>query len=239
MTSVLQILTRAVRLLGAVSQGVALPAGDAEDGRIAFNALIESLNVDSLAIYTKNFDQYDIVANKQVYTIGPSGDIAALPQLRPTTIDRIILNQTTVTPAIDLKLEELTDEQWAGIHVKDLKSTLPTKFYSTGDFPNLRLFLWPIPTIANKLTIWTWNQLSAVTDVNADYNLPQGYERMLTYNLAMELAPEYGVEPTLRVIQIAADSLAAIKRLNTTNPYTHCDAAILGGPSGFNWMTGE
>lgn len=239
MTAVLDIITGAVRLLGAVSQGVPLSAGDGKDGLAALNSMLDSWNINSLMVYTKNFDTYDLVAGKGEYTIGPSGDIQVAPQLRPTNIDRALLRITNVTPNFERLLNRNNDDEWAAISIKSLQGTYPTDFYSTGDFPNLRLFLWPIPTVGNQIVLWTWNQLAQIATVNATLNLPPGYERCIRYNLAMELASEYGIMPTPMVQQTAIDTLAAIKRINSPDYYLGCDAALLKAPAAFNWLTGK
>jgi len=239
MTTVRSIITRAVRLLGAVAQGTPLPAGDAADGLQALNSMLEAWNIDSLNIYTKNFDEYQLVPGQQVYTIGPTGNIAATPQLRPTTIDRALLKVLQSTPNIELPIKMIEDQEWSEIAVKNLTSTYCTKMYSTGDFPNLSLYLWPIPTLANKLILWTWNQVLGLQDINADLSLPPGYERAIVYNLAIELSAEYGIMASPVVQQIAIDSLAHIKRVNSTPLYLDCDPALLSPPAAFNWLTGK
>lgn len=239
MTAVRSIITRAVRLLGAVAQGTPLPAGDAADGLAALNSMLEAWNINSLDVFTKNFDEYQLVPGQQVYTIGPTGNIAAAPQLRPTTIDRALLKVLQSTPNIELPIKMIEDQEWSEIAVKNLTSTYCTKMYSTGDFPNLSLYLWPIPTLANKLILWTWNQVTALADINTDLSLPPGYERAIIYNLAMELSAEYGLMPSPVVSQIAVDSLAQVKRINSIPLYLDCDPALLSPPAAFNWLTGK
>ena len=238
MTAVRSIITRAVRLLGAVAQGTPLPAGDAADGLSALNSMLEAWNISSLNVYTENFTVYSLVAGKQLYTVGPTGDIAIAAQQRPTTIDRAKLRVLNTVPNIDLPIKLVEDEEWSEIQVKDLQSTYPTKMYVAGGFPNLELYLWPIPNIVNDIVLWTWNQVSQLADINVDLSLPPGYERAIIYNLAMELSPEYGVLPSPVVAQTAVDSLAHIKRINSIPLYLDCDAAILSPPAAFNWLTG-
>lgn len=239
MTAVRSIITRSVRLLGAVAQGTPLPPGDAADGLLALNSMLEAWNIASLNVYTKNFDAYPLISGKQVYTIGPSGDISGTPQLRPTNIDRALLRVLQVTPNLELPIKLIEDEEWSEINVKNLQSTYCTKMYITGGFPNLELYLWPIPTIANELVLWTWNQILSIPDINLDLALPPGYERAIVYNLAMELSAEYGIMPSPVVVQIATDSLAHIKRINSTPLFMDCDPALLSPPKAFNWLTGR
>ena len=111
MTAVRSIITRAVRLLGAVAQGTPLPAGDAADGLTALNSMLEAWNINSLNVYTKNFNAYSLIAGKQIYTVGPTGDIQVAPQLRPTTIDRALLRVLSTVPNIELPIKMIEDEE--------------------------------------------------------------------------------------------------------------------------------
>jgi hypothetical protein len=43
-------------------------------------------------------------------------------------------------------------------------------------------------------------------------SLPDGWERALIYNLALELAPEYSQKPDAYIVKIANDSLGAIRQ---------------------------
>jgi hypothetical protein len=239
MTAVRSILTRAVRLLGAVSQGTPLAAGDAADALVALNSMLAAWNISNLNVFTRNIDTYTLVAGKQIYTLGPSGDIAVAPQTRPNGVDRALLRVTTVIPNLELPIEILQDDEWAAIPIKDVSSAIPTRLFMTGDFPNSAIYLWPKPSVANQLVLWTWDQLDAVADVNTDLSLPPGYERAIIYNLALELSAEYGVVPSPVVAQIAVDSLAQIKRINSSAMTLKCDEALVAHSRVFNWLTGE
>ena len=239
MTAVRTILTRAVRLLGAVAQGTPLAAGDAADALTALNGMLQSWNIESLAVYTENFDPYNLVPGQQFYTIGPTGNIALAPQLRPSSLYRAQLKVTDTTPNLFRPIELINDEEWSDLRLQQISTAYPTKLYNDGNFPNMGLYLYPIPTMAYQLILWTWNQISIITDLNADLSLPPGYERAIIYNLAVEIAAEYGKVPSPDVTRIANDSLALIKRINSPNNTLKCDAAVLSGSRAFNWRTGE
>jgi hypothetical protein len=62
---------------------------------------------------------------------------------------------------------------------------------------------------------------------------------MLRYNLAIELAPEYGKEPSETTLGIAIQSKAKIKRMNSKPLYLKTDSALQTRGHVFNWLTGE
>ena len=62
---------------------------------------------------------------------------------------------------------------------------------------------------------------------------------MLRYNLAVELAPEYGRPLSEQVAIGATKSMAAIKRMNSKPLYLKTDAPVARKTRTFNWLTGE
>lgn len=60
-------------------------------------------------------------------------------------------------------------------------------------------------------------QLSEPAALTTELHFPPGYMRAFAYNLAMEIAPEFGVEPSPQVMRIAMTSKRNLKRIN--NPY--------------------
>ena len=79
-------------------------------------------------------------------------------------------------------------------------------------------------------------------DQTTDYTFPPGYRRMITFNLANELAPWYPVvQPDPRIAKIAAESIGNIKRANTRIPLAVFDRSLPMGQTrgAFNYRTGD
>ena len=70
-------------------------------------------------------------------------------------------------------------------------------------------------------------QIADETDV---LYYPPGYLRTIKYNLAVELAPEFGVEPSRTVRQIARDSKRNIKRINNPGDVMTMPGGLMGTP---------
>ena len=64
-------------------------------------------------------------------------------------------------------------------------------------------------------------------------SMPPEYKRALIYNLAIELAPEYGISVPKEVGFIAGDSLRKIKNVNTPTMLRRADEGALGHSDGF------
>jgi hypothetical protein len=91
----------------------------------------------------------------------------------------------------------------------------------------------------NSVDIFSWSQIDQFTDVNADIVLPPGYEKALRYNLALEMAPEYGKNPSEIVVAGALTAKAAIKSFNLKPVLMQADNALLSHRTGWNYLTGN
>ncbi len=227
MTTALQLVTSALRKIGAVAAGEAPDANEQSDALAALNQLIESWNLQGLALYRRENVAYSLVPSQQVYTIGIGADFDGA---RPIT-----LNCAFVTRGgIDYPLEPLTQAQWNEILQKSQESQLPEAVYYEPTFPDGTLRFWPVPLEALTVTLSVNMQISPVASIGATIALPPGYERALVYALAVDLAPEYpAVTLSQRVIDTADEALADIKRANNTqNQAATFDIALAGGCGG-------
>jgi hypothetical protein len=224
MTTALQLVTSALRKIGAVAAGEAPDASEQSDALAALNQLIESWNLQGLALYRRENVAYSLVPSQQTYTIGNGADFDGA---RPIT-----LNGAFVTRGgIDYPVVPLTQQQWNDILQKSTESQLPEAVYYEPTFPDGTLRFWPAPLESLTVTLAINMQLGAIADINDDMEFPPGYERALLYALAVDLAPEYpAVTLSQRVIDAADEALADIKRANNTQTQPAVfDSALAGG----------
>jgi len=73
-----------------------------------------------------------------------------------------------------------------------------------------------VPASSYELHILSEKELSQYT-IDEAISLPTGWERALIYNLAIDLAPEYGQQIDGMIAKIAGDSKAAIQRTVAKN----------------------
>ena len=129
----------------------------------------------------------------------------------------ISINQQTLS----IPLRKVDDDDYSSIGLRGLRSTYPTVWYDNGNFPLRTLYFWPVPAQNWAVELWLWQPLDQQVDLDAELNLPPGYERYLRFKLAMELAAEFGKEVPPLVIQQAQEAEAAVKRLNQQTPLAH------------------
>lgn len=241
--TVLDLITRAMRLLGAYNVGDDAPeAAEEQAGLMALNAMVDAWGLERLMMFTSAGSIYQTVSGKASYTIGPNGADWTAP--RPLYIDAVtvIVPGTPSTYERPLHIIE-TNREWARVRMKALPSTLYTAVYYQPDFPNGTLAFWPAPQNAQQVVLYTPTQVSQFTTLNQVISLPPGYARALPYNLAVELAPEFSKTPSQLVLDIASGSKERIKGWNVLRAMgrLRCDPALTMHDRGGNWdwMIGE
>lgn len=221
------LIDRACRLIGALESGESATAAESADALVALNALIESWQTEKLFVYAMVDTALTLTPNDGSYTVGPSGNFNLTP--RPPKIEDIYVRDSD----IDYPIQLVEMERWNVIPDKTVTSNIPQMAYYEPTLATGTLQLWPIPDTANSLHIVTWTTLSSLAALGTTVTLPQGYERALTYALAIELAPEFGKEASATVVEIAREAKANIKRINNRpmRAYTELGQMMAGGRS--------
>ena len=81
-------------------------------------------------------------------------------------------------------------------------------------FPIMTIKLWPVPTIALKFGISSYDQFSTF-NLTDTFQLPSGYEDCIIWNLTVDLAPQFGVEPSATVVRRATQTKANLQSTNS------------------------
>lgn len=225
------LITGSLRLIGAISTGETPSANELSDGLSVFNDMIDSWSADGFLINEIKRETFALISSQQTYTIGVSGDFNTA---RPSQILEVSIEQN----GVEIPVKIVNTQEWSRISYKTTRSTIPQKMYIEGSFPLERINLWPIPIAANSLILYSLKPLTRITSLNDDISYPPSYAKAFRYNLALELAPEYGKEPSALVLSAAIESKASIARSNTQPVYMTSDAEGLSTKKSFNWITG-
>lgn len=246
-STVRSIVTSVMRLLGVNESGES-PDGDImNDCMAALTSMLDSWSNNSLLIYNRSPISFPLVAGQQTYTLGVGGQWDTTNWSngkRPVRIERAYLTYQNTVPnqAMDMPIDILNVYDWSAIPLKLQPSPIPTKLYDDGANPLRNVSLWPVPSVAQTITLWLWEPL---IDLNSGLDqvltFPPGYERAIKYNLAVEFASEIGKDLPDTVAQLAIASMQGIKSINAIVPIARCGSGI-SGPNvrtSFNWRTGE
>ena len=231
-TTTLALITAAMRLLNVVASGE-LPSNDeANDALTAFQWMVDSWNSDSLSIFTMSASDYPLTLSKQAYTLGPGGDYNATRPAKIVGMSAILLYNPT--NPVEVPIDLYTMEQWqTQVPVKNVPGSFPLICYDDGNMPLRTLNFWPIPSQPCNVRIYAWQSLVWPATLQTMLNFPPGYARAFVYNLALELAPQFGAQISPAVAKVAVESLAMIKTLNA--PDLYLTSVLQTAPGGFNW----
>jgi hypothetical protein len=218
MTTALDLIKRAMRLNGTYSIGEEPSSDEAADGLVSLNEMIGSM--EGLLIYAPTTDAITLSSGTAAYTVGPSGGTI-------TTRPISVLESSYISyGGISYPLEILTIENYNDIPQKATSGGVPEYLYVLNGMPNITVTAYPTPgatmtlnLVSNKL----FQSFASLTDV---VSLPPGYARMLAYNLAVEIAPEYEAALRPDVVQIATSSRRVLKRTNTKPPLLNIPVGI-------------
>lgn len=206
-------LTRSLRLLGQLGEGQTISNEAGADALLVASAMLDSWATERLNVYSQTRKVFALVNGQQRYTIGASG--ANWTQARPLWIDTaaVLINGQ------ETEIRVFTRDQWAAVSQKSLTGAMPVGIFYNPTFPLGAIDAWPVPTDATvQIVLYTpLGELTSVSDLNTSLSVPEGWTKALHYNLAIELAPEYGVEPATPIVIGATDSKAAIQRVNVLN----------------------
>lgn len=240
--TVLDVFKRSMRLLGAIAIGDNPTADEAADCLLALNGMVDAWATEKLMLFQLVRTLYNLTSGKQVYSIGPAAVAPDWTGPRPEFIERagLMLLNSDPSQVLEVAMKVLrTDKEWARIRAKTQTSDLPRElFYDHGlsAAGAGQVALWPIPTASNQIALYTRASIAEFTALTQIVSLPPGYRRALIYNLALEIAPEFDVQPSAIVIAVAQESKFLVKRGNFSLNILRPD---LGGGGGWDWQTGE
>jgi hypothetical protein len=233
MSSILDLLHQSLLLCGMRASGETVDADLAQDALTILHQLIESWTLESLLVYQIQRQVFPLTT-AQTYTVGPGGDFS-MP--RPVTIHAANWRDEAMTPALELPLHAMQDQEYQNLAVRELAATMPVKFYYDQAWPLGVLFLWPKPLLTKQIVLFLWHPWDTSMVLADTVAFPPGYERMVVYNLAVELSAQPGARVSERTANIAAHSKAMIEQFNARVPILSVPAGLMGRYAAYNPLT--
>ena len=228
-------INRALRLLGVLAEGETPSAATSQDALIAMNQMIDSWSTERLSVFCTQDQIFTWPAGQYIRTLGPSGDFVGL---RPVLLDDATYFRDPGTN-VSFGIKFINQQQYNGIAVKTVTSTYPQVCFVNMGFPDVTLSIYPRPTRDLEWHFVSVQILAEAATLGTDLFFPPGYMRAFAYNLAMEIAPEFGVEPSPQVQRIAMTSKRNLKRINNPDDVMSMPYAIVATRQRFNVYAGN
>lgn len=223
----------ALRLLGQLAEGEIPSAETAQDALTAFNQMCDSWNTARLHVYSTQDQVFTWTAGFSMRTLGPSGNFVGN---RPIQVDDSTYFKVS---NLSYSLYMVNQDQYNGISLKSATSTYPNVMFVNYTMPDIEMYIWPVPTTALEMHIISIEELTQPANLSDTLIIPPGYLRAFRFNLACEIAAEFGVEPSSKVQRIADVSLRSIKRINNPNDVMMMPPSLVGRRNtNYNIFTG-
>jgi hypothetical protein len=229
------IINGSLRLLGVLAEGEVPSAETSQDALNAMNQMIDSWNTERLSVFSTQDQVFTWPAGLLSRTLGPTGDFVGN---RPVQVDD---STYFVDPGtgVSYGIKIINQQQYDGIAVKTVSSTYPQVIFINMTYPDIEMFIYPRPTRALTWHFISVEELTQPATLATNLAFPPGYLRAFRYNLACEMAPEFGTEPSAQVRRIAMSAKRNIKRINSPGDIMSMPYSIVATRQRFNVFAGN
>jgi hypothetical protein len=192
-----------MRLIGAIAAGEILETAELNDAFVSLNQMLFSWNSEGASLYARKRGLIPMQPNVNIYVL----------QERPIRIE----SASVTVQGIDCPLEIVDSTGWEAITEKGQLAIIARKLFCDYLYPAASVYIWPSPRLGATLEIWIYGAIAGFSSLDQAINLPDGYEAGLRWNLALNLAPEYGRPIDQAVAALAQNFKASLVQLNAQN----------------------
>lgn len=229
------IINGSLRLLGVLAEGEVPSAETSQDALRAMNQMIDSWNTERLSVFSTQDQVFMWPAGQLSRALGPSGDFIGN---RPVLLDDATYFKDPGT-GVSYGIKFINQQQYDGIAVKTVTSTYPQVIFINMTFPDIDMYVYPRPTRELEWHFISVEELTQPATLATTLHFPPGYLRAFRYNLACEMAPEFGVEPSSQVRRLAMSSKRNIKRINNPDDIMSMPYSLVATRQRFNIFAGN
>lgn len=231
-SSALTIIKRSLRLLGVEASGETPGINESSEALAVLNWMVDQWSNEKLMIYTLVNNLFDVTAGTTDYTMGVVGSgavwessQAARPMLTQKYAGFVRANQSGL--ATDYAMEYYPNDRFQNIFQKHIQTNYPYAWTCDWQYPIATVRIYPQPTLNLQFGLTEYLQLQNFRSLTDVVMMPPGYEDALGWNLAVNLAPEYGVEPSMVVLDKARETKFNLKRANQQPVLMSVDKTLL------------
>ena len=204
------IIKKALQKIAVLEEGEEPNTTQYMDGLVDLNMLIKALSRYGLNIWSIIPVYYDLLIEGQAsYRIGPDAnwnvddkpiEIISIA-IQSTNLSATTGDKQTLTRMSFIDYDELPNPATKGF---------PTQYCFQPSFPSSDIYLWPTPdadTAANyRMSVWAQKYIQNINAISDDMFFPAEWLEPMVYQLAIRIAPDYGIPLQERkMLEIKAD----------------------------------
>jgi hypothetical protein len=202
-----ELIKMALRVIGVTAAGETPPDNEMQDALAAMKVMFRSWASKGMVIYTTEIDTHTLSAGTVSYTIGSAGTIN-------TTRPQSIRSAFVTSSGLDYPLNIISEEEYTAIAIKDQGDNYPSDLWYKPEYPLGVIYLYPPG--GGVLTLHSIKQLSEPSALTTSIAFPGEYDAAIKWNLAEQMCPEYGKEPSPYIMKMAEDSLDDVINFNAS-----------------------
>lgn len=229
------LINGALRLIGQLAEGETPSAETSNDALVALNQMLDSWSTERLSVFSTQDQVFTWPAGQRSQTLGPTGDFIGN---RPVQLDDSTFFRDAGTN-VSFGIKIINQQQYDGIAVKTVTSTYPQVIWLNMDIPNIQMYVYPVPTRDLEWHFISVDELVQPATLATALLVPPGYLRAFRFNLAVEIATEFGIDPPANVARIAMSSKRTLKRINNPEDIMSLPYSIVGTRQRFNIFAGN
>lgn len=205
------VVRRALRMVGAFASTDNPRPEQLTDAFSVLNTMIKAWQVDGFT-WTYTFAELTLVQGQSSYDLGLTSTDTCVyqgtvnPAARPI---RIFSATRKDTNDQEVPLDLISRDDYQALNNKTTQGRVNQIYYD----PQIvlgKLYVWPTPDASGDVLVLNMDRpLQDMTSDADNYDFPQEWIDVLSYGLALRLAPEYGLPISER--QLLAQELVALK----------------------------
>jgi hypothetical protein len=199
------------------------------------NQMIDSWNTERLSVFSTQDQIFTWPASTLSRTLGPTGNFVGN---RPVLLDDATYFRDAATN-VSYGIKMINQQQYNGIAVKTVTSTYPQVLWINMTYPDIEMYVYPVPLRPLEWHFVSVEELTQPAVLATTLSFPPGYLRAFKYNLACEIAAEFGVEPSPQVQRIAMTSKRNLKRINNPDDVMAMPYGIVANRQRYNIYAGN
>lgn len=219
-TTAYDIIQKALQKIGVLAEGETATAAQMQDGLDALNMLLDSWSGRSLLTSARIRESFALTANQATYTIGVG---AGFNTSKPFEIvDAFVRDGQNIDYPVGVVSRGVYDA-YDDKALTTVTSRPESLFYDPGATQQANhagtIYLYPTPDGNTTYTLFLESEkpfttFSALTDT---VTFLPAYKRALVYNLAIEMAADYGRAASAEVRAVAGQAMRIVENVNSRN----------------------
>lgn len=212
--STYDIITGALRLIGAIQTGEVPPPEEYDDALSALNGLIHAWQASGMHVWTQTTYALTLVPGQNSYQIGIGAPDLNEPRPLRVTEARLLAASDKEPPLIPMSRWD-----YANLSNKHTPQGPPVEFFYDPQLPYGAFTVAPTPAAAAVVNFIGQRPLQTFDTQRDTADVPQEWISALRFSLALELGPEYDVPAErMKIIKDLVDEKIAVVKTWDTEP---------------------